>query len=325
MTEADDYRPGELTALLGASGFIGSAVLHKLLERPVRLRAVARDGTAGGTPLGARVEQRRIDLLEPGQVAAAIDGADVIVHLVAHAAAGSTWRSATVDPEAERVNVGLMHELVAALRDRRGSEPPPVLLYASTAQAADPTASSRYARQKIEAERILRQATDDGLVRGVILRLPTVYGQTAPSSRQGRGVIAAMIRRALAGEPLTMWHDGSVRRDLLHVDDVATAFAAALEHRDALVGRAWALGSDRAEPLGDIFSTIAAGVARHTDTPPVPVVSVPAPEHAEANDFRSDDIDSSAFRARTGWQPRIPLRDGIDRTVAAALPAEVCG
>ncbi|QBJ98640.1 NAD(P)-dependent oxidoreductase [Rhodococcus sp. ABRD24] len=309
-----------MIAVLGSSGFIGSAVLRTLAARRSRLRAVSRSRPAA-LPPGSAIEQRQIDLLVPGQARAAIEDADVIVHLVAHAASGSTWRSATADPEAERVNVGLMRDLVAAIHDRRVSTTP-VLIYASTAQAAEPAAASRYAQQKLEAERILREASNAGLVRGLTLRLPTVYGQRDRSDPVGRGVVAAAIRQAISGQQLTMWHDGSVRRNLLHVEDVASAFAAALEHRDALAGETWTLGADRSESIGRIFAGIAESVARQGGMPPVPVVTVPAPEHAQPNDFRSDDIDSTAFRTHTQWRPQVPLWEGIERTVAASIPAK---
>lgn len=306
--------------VLGASGFIGNAVLRELTRHPVRLRAVARSAPPELPPDAGDVEQLRADLLEPGRAAQAATDTDVIVHLVAYAASGSTWRSAASAPAAERVNVGLVRELVAALQQRPA--PPPVLLYASSVQAANPSGASRYAQQKIEAEEIIQQATEDGYVRGVILRLPVVYGRYGRSGPTGRGVVATMARRALAGEQLAMWHQGSVRRHLLHVRDAASAFAAALEHHGRLVGGAWTLSADRARPLSEIFSVIAASVAQQTGAPPVPVVGVPAPTDAEANDFRSDDFDSTDFRAQTGWRPRVPLREGIDRTVAALIRAE---
>nr|AGS49617.1 UDP-glucose 4-epimerase [uncultured bacterium esnapd12] len=312
-----------MVVVLGASGFIGSAVVQLLGELPVRLRAVSRSGLPGLSPCVAEVQELSADLVDPAQLAAAVVDADVIVHLVAHAAAGSTWRSASSDVTAEHVNVGVMRELVAALRARRRSTPP-VVCYASTAQAACAAAASRYAQQKLAAEQLLLQADQEGVVRAVILRLPAVYGQSGRGGSMGRGVVATMIRRALAGQELTMWHDGSVRRDLLHVDDAAAAFVAALEHEQMLTGRTWALGADRSQPLGEIFTVVAASVARHSGKPAVPVVAVAAPEHAEVNDFRSDDIDSTDFRARTGWRPRVSLVDGVDRTVAAMMLAGGC-
>lgn len=73
-----------------------------------------------------------------------------------------------------------------------------------------------------------------------------------------------------------MWHDGTVRRDLVHVEDIASAFAAALAHPDALAGRHWLLGAGRGDALGDVFRLIAGITSEHTGAPPVEVTSVQA-------------------------------------------------
>ncbi len=306
--------------VLGASGLIGTAVMRELAPQTIRLRAVSRTATAElPRHANSRIERVQADLLEPGEVAHAVADADVIIHLAAYAASGSTWRSATIAPDAERVNVGLMHDIVSALRDRSTV---PALIYASTAQAANPIQASQYARQKIEAETILRQATAEGIVNGVILRLPVIYGQTCPAGPIGRGIVSAMIQRALSGESITMWNDGHVLRNLLHVEDVAAAFISALNHRRELAGGTWSLSADRSESLSTIFSTIADSVAHTTGTAPVSIVSVPSPEDAEANDFRSDEFNSAEFRALTGWRPRVPLSEGITRTVATLILSE---
>jgi len=97
---------------------------------------------------------------------------------------------------------------------------------------------------------------------------------------------------------------------------VAGALVAATDHVPELAGRSWLLGTGHGAPLGEVFTTVAELVAEHTGKPPVSVVSVQPPEHAEAGDFRSVTIDSSAFRAVTGWSPRVPLEEGLRRTVA---------
>ncbi|MFD0661058.1 NAD-dependent epimerase/dehydratase family protein [Thermocatellispora tengchongensis] len=176
---------------------------------------------------------------------------------------------------------------------------------------------SVYGRHKLGAERALKQASAEGVLRGVVLRLPTVFGQGPASVAPDRGVCATMIRRALAGEPLTMWHDGTVERDLLYVEDAARAFLAALDHADALAGRHWVVGTGVGTPLRALFTRIAELVAAATGAPPVPVASVPAPPEAAATDSVGYAIDSSAFRAATGWRPEVSLDDGLAATVRA--------
>ncbi|MBU6532318.1 NAD-dependent epimerase/dehydratase family protein [Streptomyces mayonensis] len=173
-----------------------------------------------------------------------------------------------------------------------------------------------YERHKLAAEQVLADATAAGALCGVSLRLPTVFGP-APAPAADRGVVSAMARRALDGAPITMWHDGTVRRDLLYVQDAATAFTAALDHAPALAGRHWSVGSGRGTPLGDVFRALAATVASRTGRPPVPVRQVEPPPFASAADFRDVGVDPEPFRSVTGWAPRVPLHEAVDRTVAA--------
>jgi nucleoside-diphosphate-sugar epimerase len=311
-----------VVAVLGASGFVGSAVAGELAARGMRVRAVARRSGGDAPP---NVERWVADLTDAGALRDAVAGADCIVHTVAFTAEGRAWRVAADDTAAERVNVGLLRDVVHAVYDT-GTQPTVVLAAAASqvgrppAERGDGTESDRpttaYDRQKLAAEQVLKDATAAGIVRGIALRLPTVYGWGAHSATAGKGVVAAMIRRALAGEPLTMWHDGSVRRDLVFVDDIARAFGAALDKTDRLAGGHWLLGSGRGEPLGTVLGLVAEVVAERTGGPPVPVLSVPPPDYAEPDDFRSVEIDPSAFHTITGWRAEVPLREALVRTVA---------
>jgi nucleoside-diphosphate-sugar epimerase len=315
-----------LIVVLGAAGFVGSAVLRELARHPVRIRAVSRRTCPVPDDARADIEVISADLTEPGRMAAAVDGADVVIHALAYIAGASTWRIADGDEGAARVHVGLMQDLLQALGDRDGSQPPPTVLFTGSVTAAgtadkevlDGTEPDRpkgyYERLKLEAERLLLAADAAGTVRGACLRLTTLYGYSAGSTARDKGIVSTMTRRAVAGEPMTMWHDGSVRRDLLHADDVARAFWAAMTRMDVLHGKRWLIGTGRAAPLGDVFRRISALVAEQTGKEPVPVVCVEPPEYAEVSDFRSVTIDSSAFRAATGWKPQVSLEEGLRLT-----------
>jgi dTDP-4-keto-6-deoxy-L-hexose 4-reductase len=311
---------GPLIVVLGASGFLGPAVIDRLAGLPVRLRAVARGASPVPPGAVAEIEGCRTDLSRPGAVARAVEGADAVVHLAAHVGGDRSWRAAGED--SERVNVGLMHDLVAAFEGR--DAPAPAVVFASTAQAGGSGDQPRapYARQKMAAEELLREATARGTVRGVVLRLSTVYGRAPLTGSPGRGVLAAMARRALDGAPLTMWHDGTVERDFLHVRDAARAFVTALDHLPHLRGGDWSVGSGSRVRLGDVFRSLADAVAERTGRPPVPVLSVEPPDFAEAGDFRTPDCDPAAFGAVTGWSPAVPLHEGLDELVAALVAAE---
>ncbi|TVL94147.1 NAD(P)-dependent oxidoreductase [Streptomyces sp. SAJ15] len=315
-----------LITLLGATGFVGSALLRELAGRPVRVRAVSRRPAVVPADARAEIEVRAADLTEPGEMAAAVAGAHIVVHATLYSAATATWRVEDGDPAAERVNVGLVRDLVAALADREPG-PPPGVLFTGAASQVGPTdkpvldgseedrPAGAYDRQKLAAERLLLAASARGVLRGTSVRLPTVFGYGPHSTARDRGVVSAMARRALAGDPITMWHDGTVRRDLLYIDDLARALAAGVDHLDALTGRHWLLGTGEARPLGPVFEELAALVAWRTGKPPVPVVSVEPPAHSEAGDFSDVIIDPSGFRSATGWSPQTPFSEALRRTV----------
>ncbi|TDD63484.1 SDR family epimerase/dehydratase [Kribbella antibiotica] len=319
-----------LVTVLGASGFVGSAVTRALADRPIRLRAVARrpielvPGEAEMTVVSA-------DLTDRAALTEAVAGSDVVVHLLL---ADGGWRAAENEPAAELVNVGVMRDLIDVLPS--GAVPPLVLYGGAASQVGVPPREpldgseqdqpgTTYDRQKLTAEELLKKATAEGRIRGISLRLPTVFGESATPGAGDRGFLSAMARRALADQTLTMWHDGTVRRDLVHVDDIAAAFAAALDHPDSLVGGHWLIGAGRGDELGDVFRLVARTMSDLTGRGPVAVVSVEPPSHAPATDFRSVTIDSSAFRSVTGWSPEISLPDGVRRTVAALVHDEKAG
>jgi reductase EvaE/reductase VcaE len=317
-----------LVAVLGATGFIGSAVLAGLARRDIRVRAVARRPADVPADAAADIEVVTADLTDRQALAAAVKGADTVIHVLL---CEGGWRAAE-QPGGERVNVEVMRDLLDLLH----SAPPengrrPLVIYGGAAsqvgvpprEPLDGTETDYpatvYDEQKLTAERLLMRATAAGWVRGISLRLPTVFGEGTVPGTADHGVVAAMARRALAGEPITLWHDGTVRRDLVHISDIAAAFLAAIDRPQRLVGSHWLLGAGHGDALGDVFRSVARFVATRTGTEPVPVTSVQPPAHAPETDFKSVTIDSTPFRAATGWRPAVSLDEGLDRTVAGLL------
>ncbi|MEW1657061.1 MULTISPECIES: NAD-dependent epimerase/dehydratase [unclassified Streptomyces] len=320
---------GPLITVLGASGLLGTAVSRELAGRPVRLRLVGRRPVALPPGPTARIEERRVDLTEPGAVADAIKDADVIVHLVAHISGSGTWRVADGDTLAERVNLGLVHDVLDAVRAHRPARPPALLFSGSLSQSAQVPADlaaagvrpeellTAYDRHKLAAERAIAEATAEGLVRGSTLRLSTLYSLGTDPADLDRGVVASMTRRAVEGQPLTVWHGGTAKRDLLGIDDAARAFTAALDALDAVAGRAWEIGTGEQTSVAELFAAIARAVSRQTGRPPVPVVESAPAAYAMPTDRIDFVLRSAAFRDVTGWTPRVPLHAGLDRIAAA--------
>lgn len=316
----------KMITVLGASGLLGTAVSRQLAGRPGRLRLVGRRPVALPERPVADIEARAVDLTDPGAVAEAVAGSDAVVHLVAHTAGPGTWRVAATDAVAERVNLGLVLDVLDAVREGRTAPCPALLFAGSISQAArlspepggaadePPTA---YDRQKLAAERAIEAATAEGLVRGSTLRLSTLYSQGTDNPDLDRGVVAGMTRRAFDGEPLTLWHGGRAMRDFLGVDEAAAAFTAALDAPEAVSGRNWEIGTGERTSVAELFALIAETVARYTGCAPVPVEDTTPAEFAMPTDQIDLVVGSTGFRDATGWRPRVGLREGVDALAAA--------
>lgn len=299
--------------VLGAGGYLGRALSGRLVgRRPLRL--VSRRARPDRAPEGWReVELLETDLGVPDAVEQAVADAAAVLHLVHSPHPRLGWRGG--DP----VGRALMERVLSACP----AQVP--VVFASTVRTTRPASSGAYEEDKRAAERLLGEASAAGSVRGVTLRLPTVYGvdtTTHGSADPGRGVVATMTKRALASEELELWGRGDGRRNLVHVSDAARAFELALEHALPLAGRSWDVCGDETLTVGELFESIAGEVAQVTGRPAVGVRRVEEPDHATGGDAADVLVDPAPFRALTGWTPDIGWSAGLRETVRSIMHDE---
>ena len=141
-------------------------------------------------------------------------------------------------------------------------------------------------------------------VHGLPIRIVRIFNTYGPRMRPRDGrVVPAFIQQSLSGEPLSIFGDGSQTRSFCYVDD--------------LVEGIWrALGSDLTGPvnLGNPHEmTIAefAAVVRRLTGSQSPIAFHPLPE----DDPKVRQPDIALARARLGWEPRVPLGEGLARTI----------
>jgi UDP-glucose 4-epimerase len=146
-------------------------------------------------------------------------------------------------------------------------------------------------------------------IRACSLRLTNVYGPRQLISHNRQGFIGWFIRLAIEGGTIQIYGDGAQLRDFVFVDDAADAFLRAGAN-DACNGEVFNVGGDRPVSHRELSSLLidVAGAGR--------VQYVPWPEDKRAIDIGSFYADSSKFRSATGWTPRVPLEEGLRRTIA---------
>lgn len=142
------------------------------------------------------------------------------------------------------------------------------------------------------------------------LRLTNVYGPRQCLTKDGLGFLPVFVRRAMRGEPITVYGDGLQLRDCLHVDDVVSAMCLAMINPDA-VGQIFNLGHPEALGLFAIGQHTVAAAGSGSD---VSLVPWPA-DHAQI-DIGSFHGDFSKAKRVLGWEPAIRFPDGIADTIA---------
>jgi UDP-glucose 4-epimerase len=220
------------TLVTGGCGFIGANLVAMLVERGAQVRVLDDCSAAGPERLDtARVEVLQGDVRDAAAVARAMDGVDAVVHL----AARGNVADSVADPLSNfdinaRGTLVVLHEAVRAEVGRFvfastggaliGDAPPPV------DESSVPRPISPYGASKLSGEGYCQAFRGSYGLPTVMLRFANVYG---PRSEHKKGAVTVFIRRALAGEPLTIYGDGNATRDFIHVDDLCAGIHAALE------------------------------------------------------------------------------------------------
>ena len=302
----------------GGVGFIGSHLCQALLRRGDRVRvlddfsnapyptALKRANTA--MLAGPDFEVIEGDVADRAVVDRAVEGTNGVLHLAGLAGV----RPSFADPARySKVNVeGTAAVLDAAQRaghDRfvfassssvyGNATPLPAPEDAPAIVPESPYAASKRSAELV-ASAMLRKTPE---MRCAALRFFTVYG---PRQRPEMA-ITLFLRSILKGQPITVFGDGSMRRDFTHVDDIVRGVLAALDK--APVGfRAFNLGSGAPITLSDLVTAMGTAARR---TPEVRHEPIPL------GDVDATFADIRRAQRELGWSPQIELTDGLASVV----------
>jgi UDP-glucose 4-epimerase len=290
----------------GGAGFIGVNLAPVLAELGFATRCFD-DFSTGHHSDAERAgydEIVRGDVLDAGALAESARDCTHVVHLAAQAGVPTSVADPLTDCE---LNVrGTLHALLAA-RDAKvsgfvfaSSNAPLGEITPPAHEGVVPRPTSPYGASKLAGEAYCSAFAGSYDVPTTVLRFSNVYG---PFSYHKGSVVAAFCKRALAGEPLIVYGDGTQTRDYVYVEDLCRGIAAAVV----------AGGSGVVAHLGSGTETSVLEVARLV----ADRLGGATIEHrpARVGDVERSTADISTARARFGFAPQVSLEDGLDRTV----------
>lgn len=298
----------------GGAGFIGSHLAAHLLEQGCDVRVLDNFATgrrSNVATLAGDLELVEGDIQSYERVNNAVSGCEVVLH---QAALPSVPRSIQDPLTSNATNViGTLNVLLAA-RDHGVRRV--VLASSSSVYGSGTGASAKreeqpalpispYATAKLAGEGYARSFYEVYGLETVTLRYFNVFGPRQDPTSQYAAVVPSFINALIAGRAPLIFGDGEQSRDFTYVANVVEANMLAIDAPKA-AGRLYNVACGEQVTLNRLMSELRELLASDAE----PAFAAPRP-----GDIKHSLADLSLARDELGYEPTVPLREGLQRTI----------
>jgi UDP-glucose 4-epimerase len=296
--------------ILGGGGFIGSAVADRLLKDGHKLRIFERPRVEPYRRFSGfeMVEWLTGDLMSVHDISEAIDGVDVVVHLVSTTLPKNSNDDPIFDVQSNLVSTLQLLDAMVAKRIPKivfissggtvyGT---PTYLPIDENHPTEPHVSYGITKLSIEKYLLMYQRLHG--IKAIILRVANPYGERQ-RVETAQGAIAVFLSKAIQNQSLEIWGDGSVSRDYVYISDVAEAFVRAIKYDGAK--SVFNICSGVGTSLNELIGMLERVVGRDIDRQYRP---------GRPFDIPVNILDNSLARQELGWVPLVALEAGIKKT-----------
>jgi len=312
--------------ITGGAGFVGSHLAEALLERGDEV-FVLDDLSTGSIDNISHLKGNpkfhyTIDSVtnEP-LLAEMLDRCDTVAHLAAAVGVKLIVEQPvrTIETNVHGTEVVLKHAnkkkklvLIASTSEVYGKSA--VVPFAEDADLVlGPTSKHRwaYACSKMIDEFLALAYWKERKLPVIIVRLFNTVGPR--QTGQYGMVVPNFVRQALAGEPITVFGDGTQSRSFTYVGDVVRAVVALINEPRA-VGQVFNIGNGREISIADLAVRI-----KEMTGSASPIVKIPYDQAYEAGfeDMPRRVPDIAKIRALVGYQPTVELDEILTRVIAS--------
>jgi nucleoside-diphosphate-sugar epimerase len=320
MTKDGTYWKGKQVLVTGGASFIGAHLVEALACRGAGVRVVDDLSSGKLENILHRLEEGSVeftqaDLREPCVARTAMQDIDVVFHLAAdhggrgyvelHQAgpASNFFLDGVVFAEALRARVEkVVFASSGCVYPNYLQGNPEEEVYLTEDLVRPPyDADNTYGWAKLMGELTLQAYYREHGLKAVSCRYFTVYG---PLGVENHAVIAMIARAFVRQDPFEVWGDGSQVRNWTYIDDIVRGTLLAGEKIDD--GTAVNLGTTERVRVREAVEMVMeytghrAGIKLCPDMPTGPLNRV---------------ADNSLAKRLLGWEPQVPFREGLRRTI----------
>lgn len=294
--------------IIGGYGFIGSHLTRRLAAEGHQVVVYGHRSHRSPVPSLPGVTYVEGELRDIPRLRSYLTGAPVVFHLAGSAAPQASVENPFHDLETNVTDTLYLLELCRAVPVAR-------LIYVSSGGTVygiprTPVIAEDHPTDPISAYGINKLATEKYIAMYhhlygldyVIIRPANVYGEHQNVHRR-QGAIGIFLHQIALGQEITIWGNGETTRDYIYVGDLVEALvrAAAAPLRQRLFN----IGDNQGTTLNELLSLMRTVTGR--------TIAVHY-EHARAVDVSVNILDSTRAYQELGWQPNIPLHEGLVRT-----------
>jgi UDP-glucose 4-epimerase len=297
--------------ILGGGGFIGSHIADRLLEDNHELRIFERPRVNPYRQFSAaeKVDWITGDLMSRHDVDLAINGADVVLHLVCTTLPKSSNDDPVYDVQS---NLAASLQLIQAMADKgvgkivfisSGGTVYGESVYLPIDEQHPTNPITAYGISKLAIEKYLLMYQHLYGIQATVLRVANPFGERQ-RIQTAQGAVTAFIDCALRNQSIEIWGDGQVTRDYLYVADVAEAFARAVDYNGKT--SVFNISSGVGVSLNELLETIERILERTVDHIHLP---------GRPFDVQKSVLCNSLAKQELGWEPTVSLERGIVQTI----------
>ncbi|MEA3466351.1 MAG: NAD-dependent epimerase/dehydratase family protein [Thermodesulfobacteriota bacterium] len=296
--------------IFGGGGFIGSAIADRLLRDNHRLRIFERPRVEPYRQFSDSedVEWLTGDFLSIHDVGAAIDGADVVLHLISTTLPKSSNDDPVYDVQSNLVGTLQLLNLMVEKQIRKivfissggtvyGN---PAYLPVDENHSTEPQVSYGITKLAIEKYLLMYQRLHG--IKANILRVANPFGERQ-RVETAQGAVGVFLSRAIQQQPIEIWGDGTIVRDYVYVGDVADAFACAVEYEGEK--SVFNISSGSGVSLNELINLLERVFKRK-------VVCSYRP--GRPFDVPVSILDNSLAHKELGWKLQVGFEEGLART-----------
>ncbi|PSH02035.1 MAG: nucleoside-diphosphate sugar epimerase [Nanohaloarchaea archaeon SW_10_44_10] len=298
----------EKALVTGGAGFIGSNIVHQLVDRGIDV--VVLDSLYLGSESNLEDVRDEIEFIQGSvtdreKVEEAVEGCDTVFH---QAARSSSPMHKDEPVEGAKVNIEGFINTVEAARNAEVEK----IVYASTSSmygSVEPphsenqevTPTNLYTASKMSRELYAKVYSQSTKIHFTGLRYFSVYGPREKAKGDYANVITQFMWKMMEDKKPVIWGDGTQSRDFTYVKDIARANIKAAEIREETNGEYYNIGTGTDTSFNDLMDILNKVLDKNIEPEYI--------EHPRDNPVMTTKAHLERTKEELGWEPRVRLEE----------------